>query len=151
MIGTVPGATCAASADSAHRHLGLIIVDHGSQRADANRMLEDLVALFAASTPFAIVEPAHMELAEPTLTQAFDRCVERGARLVVVHPYFLLPGRHWEEDIPAITAAAAARHPRVQYLVTEPLGLHPRLIDVITDRIQQCLQHAEGKTTACEK
>ena len=37
-----------------------------------------------------IVEPAHMELAEPSIATAFARCVERGATTVVVFPYFLL-------------------------------------------------------------
>ena len=57
-------------------------------------MLLDVVALFQQHTGYAIVEPAHMELAEPSIGTAFDRCIERGARLVVIHPYFLLPGRH---------------------------------------------------------
>jgi hypothetical protein len=42
-------------------------------------------------TGYAIVEPAHMELAEPSIGVAFDRCIERGARLVVVHPCGDLP------------------------------------------------------------
>ena len=35
--------------------------------------------MFQRSTEYAIVGPAHMELAEPTIEMAFDRCVERGA------------------------------------------------------------------------
>ena len=35
-----------------------------------------------------------MELAEPSIEQAFDKCVAQGATFVVVHPYFLAPGRH---------------------------------------------------------
>ena len=52
-----------------------------------------------------------MELAPPTIAEAFGRCVERGATLVVVAPFFLSPGRHWQEDIPAL-ADEAARAPR---------------------------------------
>lgn len=130
--------------------IGIVIVDHGSRRADSNRMLLELVRRFEDATPFRIVEAAHMELAEPTLAAAFERCVQRGARLVVIHPYFLLPGRHWEEDIPALADQAARRHPGVRYLVTSPLGLHPRMVEIISDRVNQCLSHAAGTAEACE-
>ncbi len=124
------------------RHIGVVVVDHGSRREESNRMLLQLVELFREATEYAIVEPAHMELAEPTVATAFDRCVERGARLIVVYPYFLLPGRHWQSDIPALAGEAARRHPGVRYLVTAPLGLHPLMARIMDDRIQHCLAHA---------
>ena len=86
--------------------VGVIIVDHGSRRRESNEMLHEATARFAAQSEFSIVEPAHMELAEPSIAQAFDRCVSRGATEVIVFPYFLSPGRHWTEDIPRLAAAA---------------------------------------------
>jgi sirohydrochlorin ferrochelatase len=130
--------------------IGIIIVDHGSLRAESNEMLLDVVALFSRHTGYEIVEPAHMELAEPSIQTAFDRCVARGAKLVVVHPYLLLPGRHWHEDIPALTAAAAKKHRGVRFLVTAPLGRHPLIAEVIRDRIQHCLAHARGEAEPCD-
>lgn len=129
---------------------GLVIVDHGSRRAESNRMLEELVDRFRQVTEYRIVQPAHMELAEPTLGQAFDRCVRDGARRVVVCPYFLLPGRHWDQDIPRLAREAAARHPGVPYLVTAPIGLHPLMLQVVESRIGHCLAHAEGRAEECE-
>ena len=127
-----------------------MIVDHGSQRADSNEMFCELVRRFECSAGFRIVEAAHMELADPSLESAFERCVQRGARIIVIHPYFLLPGRHWEEDIPALADRAARRHPGVRYLVTSPLGLHPRMTEIIQDRVNQCLNHAAGTAAGCD-
>lgn len=129
---------------------GIVIVDHGSRRAASNRMLEELVERYRESTEHPIVEPAHMELAEPTVAQAFDRCVKQGAQRVVVCPYFLLPGRHWDEDIPELARAAAARHPGVEYLVTAPIGLHPLMLQVVESRIDHCLAQTEGRAEECE-
>ncbi len=129
---------------------GVVIVDHGSRRPASNAMLEQFVARFADASPFDLVEPAHMELAEPSIATAFDRCVARGAQRVVVIPYFLLPGKHWTEDIPALTAAAARRHPDVPYLVGAPIGLHPMMVDVIQARLDHCLAHVAGDAEACE-
>jgi len=129
---------------------GIVLVDHGSRRQESNRMLEEMAARYREVARFPIVEPAHMELAEPTITQAFDRCVEQGAQRVVVCPYFLLPGRHWSQDIPQLTRAAAARHPGVEYLVTAPIGLHPLMLQVVDSRIGHCLAHVEGEAEECE-
>src|SRR5882724_1377628 len=85
--------------------LGVIVVDHGSRREESNALLLDVVESFVDATGMPIVEPAHMELAEPSIATAFARCVTRGATTVVVFPYFLLPGRHWNEDIPRLAAA----------------------------------------------
>ncbi|MEW5976697.1 MAG: CbiX/SirB N-terminal domain-containing protein [Acidobacteriota bacterium] len=84
-----------------------------------------------------IVHYAHMELAEPTIEAGFDQCVADGAEVVIVHPYFLGPGRHSTSDIPRLVAEAAQRHPGVSYCITEPLGLHPKLGEVILERVQE--------------
>lgn len=129
---------------------GIVIVDHGSRRASSNAMLEEFVARFAEATSHDIVEPAHMELAKPSIETAFDRCVSRGAGRVVVMPYFLLPGRHWNQDIPRLTKAAASRHPGVAYLVGSPIGLHPLMLGVIEARLEHCLARARGEADECE-
>ena len=129
---------------------GVIIVDHGSRRVESNEMLLTVVRHFAVASGLPIVEAAHMELAEPSIATAFDKCVERGAKTVVVFPYFLLPGRHWHDDIPRLTLAAAASHPGIRHLVTAPFGLHPLMSQVIAQRIEHCLAHGRGKADECD-
>jgi sirohydrochlorin ferrochelatase len=130
--------------------IGLIVVDHGSRRGASNDMLEVMAGMVAGIVAYGIVEPAHMELAEPSIQTAFDRCVERGAKMVVVSPYFLLPGRHWDQDIPRLAAEAAAGHPGVPFLVAAPLGLHPLMARVVESRVQHCLAHVAGEVGECE-
>lgn len=119
--------------------LGVILVDHGSKRDEANALLLDVVAMFRDATGTRIVEPAHMELAEPTIESAFAACVKQGAKRIVVQPYFLAPGRHSTTDIPEIAAAAAAAFPDVPYSVSEPLGLDPHMAKIILRRIEESL------------
>lgn len=120
---------------------GLVVVDHGSRRAESNQALERIVSEFGTRFGWAICEPAHMELAEPTIAMAFDRCVARGAKFVIVHPFFLLPGRHWTEDIPKLTAQAASAHPGIGYQITEPLGCHAMIMEVM----QACIDQGVGR------
>jgi sirohydrochlorin ferrochelatase len=93
-----------------------------------------------------------MELAEPSIATAFGRCVEQGAMLVVVFPYFLGPGRHWSEDIPRLAADAASPYVGrgVRHLVTAPLGLHPLVLEVIDARVGHCLERVQGRADACD-
>ncbi len=136
--------------DPRAEEIGLIVVDHGSRRAESNAMLEEMALRVAEVVPYDIVEPAHMELAEPSIATAFDACVARGATTVVVSPYFLLPGRHWTQDIPALVEEAASRHPGVAYLVAAPFGLHPLMAQVVNARVEHCLAHARGEAPECE-
>lgn len=98
-------------------------------------MLERIAeAVRAQGEPGLIVRHAHMELAAPSLVDAMDACVEAGAEKVVVHPYFLTPGRHATSDIPRMAKEAAARHPGLEVRVTAPLGVHPLLASIVLDR-----------------
>jgi sirohydrochlorin ferrochelatase len=114
----------------------ILLVDHGSRRAEANDQLTALAALVAARRPDAVVRCAHMELAAPDIAAGFADCVAAGAREIIVHPYFLGPGNHTAQDIPRLVRAAAADHPGVAVRISEPLGIHPKLVDVILDRIE---------------
>jgi sirohydrochlorin ferrochelatase len=119
---------------------GIIIVDHGSRRPESNEMLERVARLFAerfAST-HSIVEPAHMELAEPSIATAYAACVRRGAANVIVAPFFLGPGKHWNNDIPRLTAEAAADFPRTRYHVTQTLGIDDLILDLLNKRVSHC-------------
>lgn len=117
----------------------ILIVDHGSRRVESNDLLLEVVAMFRRVSGLAIVEPAHMEIAEPSIDVAFARCAEQGATMVIVFPYFLSPGRHVSEDIPRLAAQAAERFPDVRHIVTAPLGLHDLMGEIMQQRIAQCL------------
>lgn len=123
---------------------GLIIVDHGSRRAESNELLLEVAEAYRRHSGWAIVEPAHMELAVPSIAAAFARCVEAGAKHVVIFPYFLAPGRHWHQDIPQLAAEAAEEFADrgVTYVVAPPLGLHPLMLRVMDDRIREGLSES---------
>ncbi|TFH30355.1 MAG: hypothetical protein E4H00_05300, partial [Myxococcales bacterium] len=105
--------------------------------AEANQLLDEVAALVGQRLGTGrIVEPAHMEIAEPTIAQAFARCVEQGATRVVVHPFMLAPGRHVTEDLPRLIAEAAAPHDGVTFAMAAPLGSHAGVIDAVVDRCQ---------------
>ena len=114
----------------------LIIVDHGSKVDAANQMLAEIAELLnnKKNTEFELISYCHMELAEPTIQQAFEDCISKGATDIVVHPYFLAPGRHSTLDIPNMVKEAAKNYPEVSYVVTDPLGVHEKILEVVLER-----------------
>jgi sirohydrochlorin ferrochelatase len=117
----------------------IIIVDHGSRLAESNAMLEEVAAQFAKrfAEKYSIVEPAHMEIAEPSIATAYAKCVKRGASRVIVCPFFLGPGKHWTHDIPRLTAEAAQRFPQTTFRVTHPLGIDELILDLLHKRVTE--------------
>ncbi|MBX3180983.1 MAG: hypothetical protein KF886_26865 [Candidatus Hydrogenedentes bacterium] len=119
--------------------IAVIVIDHGSRMAAANDMLNGVVHMYRQATGVSIVEPAHMELAEPTLEQAAERCIAQGAATIIVHPYFLAPGRHSTSDIPGMVEDLAPRYPGVRFHITNPLGIDPGMAAVMHRRILEAL------------
>lgn len=117
--------------------LAIVLIDHGSRRAEANAQLEELRKRVASQRPRARVLTAHLEVAEPGLQRVIDDCVADGATRVVVHPFFLSPGRHTQQDIPEQMRAARNRHPNVAIVQSDPLGLSDELVDLVLARIDE--------------
>jgi hypothetical protein len=111
----------------------LLLVDHGSRRAEANALLEQLAELVRTKSDGMLVRVAHMELAAPSIAEGFEACVQAGADEVVIVPCFLTPGRHATEDVPRIAAEAAACL-GVRWRVADVLGVHPLLAELVLVR-----------------
>ncbi|MCZ6778011.1 MAG: sirohydrochlorin cobaltochelatase [Acidobacteria bacterium] len=117
--------------------LAILLVDHGSRLDAANNLLPDVAEVVrVGSPPGTIVHYAHMEMASPTIDEGIDACVKEGATEILVHPYFLGPGNHSTKDIPRLVEEAAHRHSGLRTVITEPLGLHPKLVEVVLERIE---------------
>jgi sirohydrochlorin ferrochelatase len=115
----------------------ILLVDHGSRRPEANRVVEAVAAAVQGRSPDRVVRVAHLELAEPDVGAGIDACVAAGADRIDVHPYFLGPGNHTSRDIPRLVGEAARRHPGVRVRISAPLGFHEKLADLVLERIAQ--------------
>ncbi|GIL64675.1 hypothetical protein Vafri_18578 [Volvox africanus] len=120
--------------------VGVVIVDHGSRKKASNDMLVEFGELYGRVTGQEVVEIAHMEIAQPTIEEAISRCAARGARTVVVAPYFLSRGRHIQEDIPALVRQAQQRYPELSCVIAEPIGIDVLMVQLISNRVATALK-----------
>lgn len=117
----------------------ILVIAHGSRVPAANDDLRRLAAQLEARRPDQIVEYAYLELAEPTIPQGFQACVERGAQLVRMLPWFLSAGAHVTDDLEAYRRRFASEHPDVMCRICPPLGLHPLMVDMLLDRLEEAV------------
>ncbi len=123
----------------------LVIVDHGSRRREAHEHLERVAAEVQRLAPKLRVYVAHMDLADPSLGQALEACVRDGATDVVVHPFFLVPGRHLTDDVPALVDQAVRAHSGLRVQVSEPLGDAPGIAELVLQASIGSVEGSEGK------
>jgi sirohydrochlorin ferrochelatase len=117
------------------RPVAVLLIAHGSRRPEANDDLARLAGILRAKQLYPIVETAYLELADPDIPTAGQRCVAAGATLVKLLPYFLSAGAHVVEDLERHRRDLANRFPQVTFELCPPLGLHPLMIDIVVDRL----------------
>lgn len=108
----------------------LVIIDHGSKLGEANNMLISVCNEFKSRFPkFTIVEPAHMEMAEPSIRNACINCVAQGATKILCHPFFLARGKHVRDDIPRLVNEVKVEFPHIDISVTPHLGSNSDIVN----------------------
>lgn len=118
----------------------ILLMGHGSRVAEANDALH-AIADMVRRQGYEIVEVAFREQHAPNIQAGIDACVAKGAERVLLYPYFLFAGAHVLEDLPAEMEEARQRHPGVEMLMGEPLGTHPKLGEIVCERIREALGH----------
>lgn len=103
-------------------------------------LFQGLIDAKVPKSKIIAVEAAHMEMAEPTIAQAYGKCVSKGAEQVVVYPFFLSQGRHVQDDIPHLVQKAADQYPHVSFTITSPLGsLQEELVQLIDSTVEKAI------------
>jgi len=120
----------------------ILIMAHGSRIAAANNAAREVATMVQEMTGINIIEVAFREMHEPNIQQGIDTCVVRGAKKILLIPYFLFMGAHVQHDLPEEIETAQKRHPGLEMVMGPHLGVHRKLAEIVSERI------AEGLATA---
>ena len=118
----------------------LLLVAHGSRRAASNDEVRALTERLAgqAGSDYGYVDCAFLELAQPSIPDGIQRCIDAGSTQVVVLPYFLSAGRHVVTDIPAEVDIVRREHPAVAISVAPYVGAAGGLVELLLTQAQDC-------------
>ncbi|WP_165064986.1 sirohydrochlorin chelatase [Paludisphaera rhizosphaerae] len=131
-----------------HDETAVLLIAHGSRLEPANADLRELAERLSTSGPYPIVVASFLELAEPDIPAGGACCVAKGAKRVLMIPYFLAAGIHIMRDLSAAREDLAAEHPGVDFVLGPPLGPHPLLDRLVEARVHELM--AECKDRAGE-
>ena len=116
--------------------LGVLVVAIGSSNPAANARTAAVAPRLAAGTRWAGVTTAFVTRPEPSLAEATNQLRRRGARRVVIAPWFLAPGR-LPDRVRTFADGAGIE-------MAAPFGAHRLVAETVLDRFDQALKaHAE--------
>lgn len=120
----------------------LIALAHGSRDPRSAATITALVNATKALRSDLRIERAFLDLAKPNFQTVVDRLVKAGFEEIVVVPLLLTEAFHARVDVPEAIAEATTRHPGLQIRATEVLGLEPRFLEVLDERLREALSGA---------
>jgi sirohydrochlorin ferrochelatase len=121
-----------AGASGHDRDLGVVVVAVGSSNDAANAATATVAPALAARTGWAGVEVAFATRPHPTIAEAAQRLRDRGARRLLIAPWFLAHGR--------ITDRVAKTAATLGIPMAEPLGAHNLVAATLLDRFDETRQ-----------
>ena len=114
---------------------GILIVAHGSRVKETEDTLVSVLKMVSEKLPGRCIEHAFMEFSDQTLEKAVRSLIAKNVTEIKVVPYFLFMGVHLREDIPNMIKECTADYPHINVVMGQPLGVDPRLAEILVDRI----------------
>jgi sirohydrochlorin ferrochelatase len=118
------------------RTVGVVVVAVGSSSDIANTRTADVASALADGTDWAATTTAFATGPKPSVAAAVARLRRRGAARIVIAPWFLAHGR--------ITDRVAAFASANGLTLSEPLGVHPLVVDTVLDRYDRAAAKREA-------
>ncbi|HEX7829024.1 MAG TPA: CbiX/SirB N-terminal domain-containing protein [Thermoanaerobaculia bacterium] len=114
----------------------LLVIAHGSPRAEANVDVVGVADVVRARGAFDFVQVCYLDCNDPDIATGVDLCVDAGATEIVAVPYVLHSGKHLLRDIPRILDEAERRHANVRIVMGDYVGHRPAIAEVLLDRVR---------------
>lgn len=113
----------------------LLFICHGTRLAKGRIEAEEFVKLCMSQVDVPIKEICFLELAEPSIAQGFERCVQKGATNISVIPVFLLSANHIKIDIPKELQHLQNKFPGVDINYGRAFGVHDAISHLLWEKI----------------
>ncbi|MDP4550280.1 sirohydrochlorin chelatase [Alkalihalobacillus macyae] len=126
----------------------VLYICHGSRVKEGRDQAVAFVEKCKSDIPYPIQETCFLEFAEPTIQQGIELCIQKGATNIAIIPVLLLAATHAKKDIPKEVEVAQTKFPGVVFQIGRPLGVHEKLIAVISDRVRNTGIMVKAESTA---
>jgi len=122
----------------------VLVVGRGSSDPDSNSDVAKMARLLFEKRPYRAVEYAYQAVTRPRIDEALRRCQALGAKQVVLAPFILFTGR--VDAFMRDAARPAAGELGLPVLQADYLGIHPLLLEVAAQRLQEAIEGSSAMT-----
>ncbi|WP_186578726.1 sirohydrochlorin chelatase [Aquibacillus kalidii] len=116
---------------------GVLYVSHGTRLSEGEKEAVDFLTSIQSSIDAPLQEICFLEILPPTIEQGVTSLIEKGATKIAVVPILLLTATHAKSDIPDELVELKESYPTITFTYGKPLGIQPRIIDALVDRINE--------------
>lgn len=116
----------------------VLLVGHGSRTANSNPQIEKFASMWRIRNPSWRIELCFIEFADTLLDDGLDIAANDSTKVIVV-PLILTAAGHVKVEIPAHIDKARARHPKVEYVYTPPLGAGEKILRILNRNLRKSM------------
>jgi len=111
----------------------IILFGHGARDIRWREPFDRLATLWSAQHVGIPVEPAFLEMMQPSLEEAVGALSKGGATAITVVPVFFGQGGHLRNDFPVLLEECRAKFPQIALSATPAVGEDLAVLQAIID------------------
>ena len=129
-----------------HEDTAILLIARGSSDEDAKADFYKISRMLSEQLHVPIFESAFMGVTTPTVEQGIEKCIELGAKKIIMLPYFLFTGILMER-MAKMAVDFSKKYLDVEIEIAHYFGYHPKLQNVLLERLQQAI---DGTSTGMQ-
>ena len=117
----------------------VLLVARGFSDQDATAEMEEVQTRFTQEAGLRTVRHAFVEIASPSIADGIQACLASHPKMIVVLPYLLFPGLMLKKIRSQVEAIRSRQTGETPILIADCLGPHPKLAELLIERIRKGL------------
>ncbi|MFY4773817.1 sirohydrochlorin chelatase [Metabacillus sp. RGM 3146] len=117
----------------------ILYICHGSRVKKARDEAVDFIQECQKTISVPIQEISFLELAEPSIAEGFETCIQKGATQIAVVPLLLLTAVHAKKDIPREIAKLHKKYPDISITYGKPIGVQESMADAVYEQMNDAM------------
>lgn len=126
-----------------HEDTAILLIGRGGSDAGANSDFYKITRMLWEKLQVKWVESAFMGVTDPRVDEGIERCIQLGAKKIIMLPYFLFTGVLIERMTKMLETYKDS-YPTHEFVLAQYFGYHPKLQEVLK---QRALDAVEGRST----
>ncbi len=126
---------------------GLFIIGHGTRSSSGMDQYWHTVELIAKGRPKIPTVGGLIEFASPNLDEGLDNLCQMEVKEIIAVPLVLLGAGHQKDDGPEALRQARLRHPKITFKYGRALGIHPKVLSSVENRIKLASRNTGANDT----